>query len=587
MITIKKKIRILFAAGIFGCLLAALFLLTGCGTTQLTRPNGLYVDDISQYLTLKWERVREADGYEIDLGTGGETISSRSNSFLMDDLAPGSYTLRVRAVGDGVLTADSEWSDPVAYVKDADAGLNYRIINNYTAYEVAGLGDATGNVVIDDTYRGRPVVSIADSAFTGEEDLTGIVFGKNITSVGKRAFRNCSNLGSVVFTEGVTFVGSSAFQRCTSLTSVVLPESLTSLSDNCFSSCESLVSVTLGSKMHTLGQYAFSGCESLGSIVLPDSVKSLGESVFYACSALENATIGSGISEIPAHAFEECSALASVLIPANVTNVGESAFEGCLALASVDLSENVTRIGASAFEGTALTDIELGDKLTSVGQNAFLDSGIWNGAELFVYADNWLVGCKRTSFTDEESFAITAEVLQEGIVGISDCAFYSVQGIMRIEIPESVRYIGEYAFYDIASLMQVTIGNGTEVIGSHDNLLLGTSTWGAGELQDDWYDGLKVLQRVDLSGKTVAFFGCGDCESYGDSFVSAMGILYDGIKDSGANFIGRTSTDGYNFSYSEAVVDGEFVGLALDDVNEYDKTDERINAWLEVIKAKL
>ena len=126
-----------------------------------------------------------------------------------------------------------------------------------------------------------------------------------------------------------------------------------------------------------------------------------------------------------------------------------------------------------------------------------------------------------------------------------------------------------------------------EVIGSHDNLLLGTSTWGAGELQDDWYDGLKVLQRVDLSGKTVAFFGCGDCESYGDSFVSAMGILYDGIKDSGANFIGRTSTDGYNFSYSDAVVDGEFVGLALDDVNEYDKTDERINAWLEVIKAKL
>ena len=451
MITIKKKIRILFAAGIFGCLLAALFLLTGCGTTQLTRPNGLYVDDISQYLTLKWERVREADGYEIDLGTGGERISSRSNSYLMDDLAPGSYTLRVRAVGDGVLTADSEWSDPVAYVKDADAGLNYRIINNYTAYEVAGLGDATGNVVIDDTYRGRPVVSIADSAFTGEEDLTGIVFGKNITSVGKRAFRNCSNLGSVVFTEGVTFVGSSAFQRCTSLTSVVLPESLTSLSDNCFSSCESLVSVTLGSKMHTLGQYAFSGCESLGSIVLPDSVKTLGESVFYACSALENVTIGSGISEIPAHAFEDCSALASVLIPANVTNVGESAFEGCLALASVDLSENVTRISASAFEGTALTDIELGDKLTSVGQNAFLDSGIWNGAELFVYADNWLVGCKRTSFTDEESFAITAEVLQEGIVGISDCAFYSVQGIMRIEIPESVRYIGEYAFYDIAS----------------------------------------------------------------------------------------------------------------------------------------
>lgn len=30
-----------------------------------------------------------------------------------------------------------------------------------------------------------------------------------------------------------------------------------------------------------------------------------------------------------------------------------------------------------------------------------------------------------------------------------------------------------------------------DTIKAHDNLLLGTSTWGAGELQDDWYDALK------------------------------------------------------------------------------------------------
>lgn len=125
------------------------------------------------------------------------------------------------------------------------------------------------------------------------------------------------------------------------------------------------------------------------------------------------------------------------------------------------------------------------------------------------------------------------------------------------------------------------------VIESSDNLIIGTSTWGAGELQDDWYDGLKLLQGADLSGKTIAIFGCGDCESYGDTFVSAMGELYNGLKDSGATFVGRVSTDGYNFSDSEAVVDGEFVGLALDDVNEDDKTDGRIDAWIESIKDSL
>ena len=125
------------------------------------------------------------------------------------------------------------------------------------------------------------------------------------------------------------------------------------------------------------------------------------------------------------------------------------------------------------------------------------------------------------------------------------------------------------------------------VVDSYDNLIIGTSTWGAGELQDDWYDGLKLLQGANLSGKTIAIFGCGDCESYGDTFVSAMGELYNGLKGSGAAFIGRVPTAGYDFSDSEAVVDGEFVGLALDDVNEEDKTDERIDAWIESIKDKL
>lgn len=125
------------------------------------------------------------------------------------------------------------------------------------------------------------------------------------------------------------------------------------------------------------------------------------------------------------------------------------------------------------------------------------------------------------------------------------------------------------------------------VIDSNANLILGTSTWGAGELQDDWYDGLKMLQKADLKGKIIAFFGCGDCETYGDTFVSAIGELYNGIKDSGAAFIGSVSTDGYSFAGSEAVIDGQFIGLPLDEINEEDKTDERIDAWVESIKDKL
>lgn len=125
------------------------------------------------------------------------------------------------------------------------------------------------------------------------------------------------------------------------------------------------------------------------------------------------------------------------------------------------------------------------------------------------------------------------------------------------------------------------------VIANNDNLILGTSTWGAGEVQDDWYDGLKVIKNADLSGKIVALFGCGDSESYPDTFVGGMLEIYNAVKQAGANVIGAVATDGYTFDDSESVVDGKFVGLALDEVNEDSKTDERIDNWVAEIKPSL
>lgn len=126
-----------------------------------------------------------------------------------------------------------------------------------------------------------------------------------------------------------------------------------------------------------------------------------------------------------------------------------------------------------------------------------------------------------------------------------------------------------------------------DVIAENDNLLIGTSTWGAGELQDDWYDGVDTLKGADLSGKVVAVFGCGDSASYSDTFCGAMKELYDAAKAGGATVVGEVDIDGYTFDDSDAVVDNKFVGLALDDINEDDKTDDRIDAWLEQINGSL
>ena len=136
---------------------------------------------------------------------------------------------------------------------------------------------------------------------------------------------------------------------------------------------------------------------------------------------------------------------------------------------------------------------------------------------------------------------------------------------------------------DILDVAKVTAAQ----VNVYDNLLLGTSTWGAGDMQDDWYSGIKEIKNANLAGKTVALFGCGDSQSYSDTYCDGMGEIYRELQGTGCNIIGQVPTDGYTYDDSTAVVDGHFVGLALDDVNEGDMTEARIDAWINSIKDSL
>lgn len=126
-----------------------------------------------------------------------------------------------------------------------------------------------------------------------------------------------------------------------------------------------------------------------------------------------------------------------------------------------------------------------------------------------------------------------------------------------------------------------------DTLSAYDVLIMGTSTWGSGELQDDWYEFFPNLDSVDLTGKTVAFFGLGDQLSYGDYFLDAMGVLYEKCIERGAKVTGSWSVEGYDYSESRAVVDGSFVGLALDADNQDDLTPSRVQQWVNNIRPSL
>ena len=121
----------------------------------------------------------------------------------------------------------------------------------------------------------------------------------------------------------------------------------------------------------------------------------------------------------------------------------------------------------------------------------------------------------------------------------------------------------------------------------YEVLLLGSSTWGFGDLQDDWEDLADGLGSIDFAGKKIGFFGTGDQEGYGDTFVDGMGILYDALAGTGAEFIGAWPTEGYTFSESKAVRGGAFVGLALDEDNQEELSDSRICDWVRLVSGQI
>lgn len=119
----------------------------------------------------------------------------------------------------------------------------------------------------------------------------------------------------------------------------------------------------------------------------------------------------------------------------------------------------------------------------------------------------------------------------------------------------------------------------------YDLLILGIPTWDFGELQEDWEAIWPSLADLNLRGKIVALYGMGDQIGYGEWFLDALGMLHDLLQPMGVQFVGYWPLAGYEFTSPKPLTaDGtQFVGLALDDVNQFELSDERIGQWCEQI----
>ena len=167
------------------------------------------------------------------------------------------------------------------------------------------------------------------------------------------------------------------------------------------------------------------------------------------------------------------SSVTSADIPAEidgiaVTSIGDSAFYYCSNLTSVTIPSSVTSIGDSAFRSCYnLTSVIIPDSVTSIGDGAFNDSssltGIWVDAANEYYSSNEkgiLFNKDKTSLIQCPGGYSGSYAIPDGVMSISDEAFYGCEDLISVTIPDSVTSIGNYVFFGCISLTSAVIGNG-------------------------------------------------------------------------------------------------------------------------------
>ena len=104
---------------------------------------------------------------------------------------------------------------------------------------------------------------------------------------------------------------------------------------------------------------------------------------------------------------------------------------------------------------------------------------------------------------------------------------------------------GALAPYDVTltNIAGATAGD----LDKFDTLILGTSTWGFGDWQDDWASFQTEMGKVNWADRRVALFGLGDQYGYADTFVDAMGLLYEALIAQGATIVGAWAGQDYDF----------------------------------------
>ena len=150
-------------------------------------------------------------------------------------------------------------------------------------YAVTGVKVWIEDVVVPSTYKGCPVVAIADRGFKSSS-IRSLVLPDSVTYIGEDAFGGC-HVESITLGNNVTFIGKGAF-GATCLESIVISGNNLAIADYAFEFCGLLKTATIKDGVTSIGKSAFGWCTQLTTVHIARSVTSIGESAFEICEKL-------------------------------------------------------------------------------------------------------------------------------------------------------------------------------------------------------------------------------------------------------------------------------------------------------------
>lgn len=387
----------------------------------------------------------------------------------------------------------------------AQAQLTYTANNGQLT--VTGYSGG-GAVSIPATNNGMPVVSIADSAFLDNGNITSVAIGSNVTSIGFSAFQGCSLISSVTLPDGLTNLGASAFLYCTNLSAIALPDALSSIANDTFEYCSALTNVTLGNGVTNISPYAFGYCSNLPSILLDTNLTVIGANAFYECTSLTNIIIPNSVTNLGAQGFYDCYALESVSLGNGLITMGSQAFYQCYALDNLSIPNGVKSIGPNAFNYcTALPSVTIPGSITNFGNDPF-----------------------------DYCSGLESVILASGLPNLPNNAFYYCYSLQSLTIPDTVTNINSDTAVGCSSLTNVVIGNGIGTIpdGAFDDCqALVTVTIGSSvsNMSSSSFDGCPALRNIIIANGANNIIN-----SQFESFTSLASItIPDTVTNIGAN----------------------------------------------------